>query len=255
MIQVVNRSLDILELISTDRSRPYTLNEIAGQLNLNKATCANIIKTLVNRGYLEQEGRMTGYRLGSMAYLLTGNYHYKNELLVAAMEPMNLLSEELNESCILSILKENMRLILHEVKCTHELQVVNIKEKEIYRTSTGRMILACLDKKEQKTLIQKYGLPSSDIWPDIEDEDDLAIELHKIKKKQMAEQVSKAHIVGVAVPIYKGKKVIASLGLYLPETRYTSPMQKKILSSLRKTGDIINEKLNNRKEIYGDENN
>jgi IclR family transcriptional regulator, KDG regulon repressor len=248
MIQVVKRALDILELISKDRSRPYSLSEISGHLNLNKGTCANIIKTLANRGYLEQEGRMEGYRLGTMAYLLTGNYHYKNELLVAALEPMNLLSEELNESCILSILKENRRLILHEVKSTHELQVVNIKEKEIYRTSTGRMILACLDKNEQKIFIKKYGLPNQEVWAGIEDEDDLALELQKIKKKQVAEQISIAHIVGIAVPLFKGKKVIASLGVYLPETRYTLSMQEKILTCLRKTGDLINEKLNNHKE-------
>lgn len=248
MIQVVKRALDILELISNDRSRAYSLAEISGRLKLNKGTCANIIKTLVNRGYLEQEGRMAGYRLGSMSYLLTGNYHYKNELLVAAMEPMNMLSEELNESCILSILKENMRLILHEVKSTHELQVVNIKEKEIYRTSTGRMILACLDKKEQKKFIQKYGLPNPEVWAGIEDEDDLALELQKIKKKQVAEQISKAHIVGIAIPLFKEKKVIASLGVYLPETRYTLSLQEKILKCLRKTGNSINEKLNNNKE-------
>ncbi len=243
MIQVINRALDILELISKDRSKSFPLTEISRQLNLNKATCANIIKTLVSREYIEQEGRMKGYRLGSMAYLLTGKYLYKKELLVAAEEPMNTLSRELNEGCILSILNENMRLILHEVKSTHELQVVNKKEKEIYRTSTGRMILACMDKKEQTKLIQKCGLPSNDIWSGIEDEDDLAIELNKIKKKQLAEQVSEAHIVGIAIPLYRNKEVIASLGVYLPQTRYTSSMKKKILSNLRKAGSVINEKL------------
>ena len=247
MIQVVNRALNILELIARDRTKLYTLNEISGQLNLNKGTCANIIKTLVNRGYLEQEGRMTGYRLGSMSYLLTGNYHYKNELLIASVEPINLLAEELNESCILSILKENIRIILYEVKCTHELQVINVKEKDMYVTSTGRMILACMDKNKQKNLIKKYGLPSPEIWAGIENENDLEKELEKIKKNQMAEQVSKAQIVGVAVPVYKDKNVIASLGVYLPQTRYTLPMKKTILSNLRKTKDIINKNLNKQK--------
>jgi IclR family transcriptional regulator, KDG regulon repressor len=244
MIQVVNRALNILELIGGDRSRLYTLNEISGQLNLNKGTCANIIKTLVNRGYLEQEGRMTGYRLGSMSYLLTGNYSHKRELLLAATEPMSKLSENLNESCILSVLKENTRLILHEVKSNHELQVVNKKEKEAYRTSTGRMILACLEQNEQKKYIRKYGLPAPDCWPGIEDEDDLTMELFKIKKKQLATQVSKAHIEGYAVPIFKKEKVIASLGVYLPETRNSLPMQEKILKELIKTADLINQRLN-----------
>lgn len=255
MIQVVNRALDILEFIAQDRSKLYTLNEISGKLNLNKGTCANIIKTLVSRGYLEQEGRMTGYRLGSMSYFLTGNYSHKRELLAVAAGSMDKLSDELNESCILSVLKDNLRLVLHEVKSTHELQVINKKEKEAYRTSTGRMILACLEPKEQKKFIKKYGLPSPDVWTEIVDEEDLMIELLKIKKKQLAVQVATSQIVGVAVPVFKGKKIIASLGVYLPQTRYTSNMQERILNELKKTGDIINAKLNNQEDKKDNENN
>ena len=122
MIQVIHRALDILELIAQDRSRLYTLGEISTQLKLNNGTCANIIKTLVTRGYLEQEGRKTGYRLGSMSYLLTGNYSHKQDLMSAAVNPINELSTSLNEGCILSVLKDDTRIILHEAKSTHELQ-------------------------------------------------------------------------------------------------------------------------------------
>ncbi len=248
MIQVIHRALDIMEFIAQDRSRLYTLGEISGHLKLNNATCANIIKTLVTRGYLEQEGRKTGYRLGSMSYLLTGNYSHKQELLSAATELMNQLSSQLNESCILSVLKDDIRLVLYEVKSTHELQVINKKEKEAYRTSTGRMILACMEEKEQTEFIRKFGLPSPDVWPGIEDEEDLLTELNKIRKKQLAVQVSIAQIVGLAIPIHKNDKVIASLGIYLPETRYTPAMQAKALEELRKTGGLINDKLNERFE-------
>lgn len=244
MIQVIHRALDILELIATDRSRLYTLSEISSQLKLNNATCANIIKTLVSRGYLDQEGRKTGYRLGSMAYLLTGNYSHKQELLEASIEPMNKLSLSLNEGCILSVLKDNARILLHEIKSTHELQVINKKEKEAYLTSTGRMILACLEEKEQKEYIKKYGLPSSDVWGGIEDDEDLLLELAKIRKKQMAIQKSKNQIVGVAVPIFMSGKVIASIGIYLPETRYTASMQERVLDELKTTAETINKKLN-----------
>jgi IclR family KDG regulon transcriptional repressor len=244
MIQVIHRALDILELITQDRSRLYTLNEISTRLNLNKATCANIIKTLVTRGYVEQEGRMTGYRLGSMSYLLTGNYSHKQELLAAAVEPMNLLAGLLNEGCILSVINEDKRIVLHEIKTVHELQVVNKKEKSAYSTSTGRMILACLEKKEEKEFIRKFGLPNPDVWAGIEDEDDLLTELQKIKKKQLALQISVAQVVGLAVPIFKSKKIIASLGVYLPQSRYTATMQVRVLEELKKTGETINHKLN-----------
>ena len=244
MIQVIHRALDILELIARDRSRMYSLSEISSQLKLNNGTCANIIKTLVTRGYIEHEGRKTGYRLGSMSYLLTGNYSHKKELLSAAVEPINQLSTQLNESCILSIIQDDKRIVLYEIKSSHELQVINRKEKETYRTSTGRMILACMEEKEQQEFIQKFGLPSDEAWGGIEDEDDLITELNKIRKKQLALQISKAQIVGLAVPIFKDDKVIASLGIYLPQSRYTTSMQEKILEGLKKTGELINRILN-----------
>jgi DNA-binding IclR family transcriptional regulator len=243
MIQVIHRAMDILELITEDRSRLYTLNEISTRLNLNKATCANIIKTLVSRGYLEQEGRMTGYRLGSSSYFLTGNYSHKQELLAAAMEPMNQISNSINEGCILSVLNDDKRIVLHEIKTVHELQVVNKKEKVAYLTSTGRMILACLEKKEVKEFIHKFGLPTTEAWAGIQDEDDLMTELNKIRKKHLAVQISSAQIVGLAVPIFKDKKIIASLGVYLPKTRYTPSMQIKVLEELMKAGETINQKL------------
>jgi len=244
MIQVIHRGLDILELIAQDRSRLYTLKEISTRLKLNKATCANIIKTLVNRCYVEQEGRMTGYRLGTMSYLLTGNYSHKQELLSAAVEPINQLSNLLNESCILSIIKDNSRIVLYEIRSTHELQVINKKEKETYQSSTGRMILACMKGKEQQQFIRKFGLPSTEAWGGIEDEDDLITELNKIRKKQLTLQISKAHIVGLAVPIFKDNNVIASLGIYIPQSRYTTSMQEKVLEGLKKTAELINRNLN-----------
>jgi DNA-binding IclR family transcriptional regulator len=248
MIQVIHRALDILELIAQDRTRLYRISEISTRLKLNYGTCTNIIKTMVTRGYLEQEGRKTGYRLGSMSYLLTGNYSHKQDLMAAAIDPINELSYSLNEGCILSIVKDDTRIILYEAKCTHELQVINKKEKVAYATSTGRMILACMEYKEQKEFISKFGLPEPEVWHGVEDKDDLITELNKIKKKQLSMQVSKAQIVGLAVPILIDDKIIASIGVYLPENRYTATMQEKILDGLKKTGELITRKLNKTKK-------
>lgn len=243
MIQVINRALDIIEIVAKDSSRTFPLNEIATTLNLNNGTCANIIKTLVNRGYLEQEGRKTGYRLGPMAYFLTGNFSHKQEVVSAAAEPMNKLFSRTNESCMICSLKDNMRVVLWELKSTHELQVVNKKEKEAYLTSTGRMILSCMTDAEQNLFFNKYGLPSTEIWVGIEDKEDLVTELRKIRKKQLAIQISKAQVIGFAVPIYKDKKIVASLGMYLPQSRCTPTFQNFIIEEIKKTGEIINNNL------------
>ena len=243
MIQVINRALNILELVSKERDRDFSLGEIANSLNLNASTCANIIITLVNRGYLEQKGIKQGYKLGVQAYYLTGNFSNRKELLKASVIPLQELRDILNESCILTIMKENMRVTLHKELSSQELQVVsNGEEKNIYLTATGRIVLACQNINTQLDFIKKYGLPGS-MWPEVINEKDLIDELNKIKRKQLAIHFDGAFIVGVGAPIYKNGDVVAAIGVYLPEVRFNYKMQERIFVEISRTAQLISEKM------------
>jgi len=243
MIQVLNRAFDILEYVARERDKKSGLAEIADSLGLNHSTCANIIKTMLSRDYIEQMGRRGGYVLGSKAYYLTGNFPFKKELISISAGPMKDLRNKLNEGIILAIIQNNKRILLHEERSSHELQVVNLKEKEVYRTSTGRIILACMSTPEQESFIKKYGIPDKESWPEIEDKEDFFNELNKIKKKQIAVHVAKSNIVGIAVPIFLRNAAIASLGIYLPEIRFTEVMQKNIYKELPDTAEKIMKEL------------
>jgi DNA-binding IclR family transcriptional regulator len=239
MIQVIHRALNILELVARDRDKEHTLSEISDSLGLNHGTCANIIKTLLVRKYLEQTGKRQGYKLGQQAYYLTANYSNKRELLNVSVEPIKALCIKLNESCILAIVKENMRVILHKELGNHELQVVSSnKEKNVYLKATGRMILACMTQDEQSEFVRKFGLPN-EMWPEVKNEEELFTELNKIKEKQCSVHYAESHIVEIGVPIYKKGKIVASLGVYLPEARFTYKAQEQIFSEINKTAHHI----------------
>lgn len=243
MIQVIHRALDIIEFVARDRNKAFGLGEISESLGLNKGTCANIMKTLVNRGYLDQSRKKGGYKLGSGAYYLTGNLFLKEELLQVSREPMKDLQGKLNECCILAVIKDNMRYTLHKVSSTQELQVItNNEEKHVYLTATGRMILACMDQHERELFIQRYGLPG-EMWEHVADEHDLIKALDRIKEEQLAIHYDGAHVVGVGAPVYKNDKIIASLGIYLPEVRFTSSLQELIFAEISKTAALISERI------------
>lgn len=243
MIQVIHRALDIVEFVAEGQNRAFGLGEIADGLGLNHSTCANIIKTLVGRGYLEQLGKKRGYRLGEQAYYLTRNFSYKKELLKAAADPLTALNERLNESCILAIRKDNMRVTLLKKLSTHELQVVdNREERDVYMTATGRVLLACMDRPEQERFIEKYDLPG-EMWKEAKSREDLLKELDEINEKRLAVHYAGEHIVGIGAPVYKDDKVIASVGVYLPEVRFNYEMQELIFSEIIKTTDKIGEAL------------
>lgn len=123
MVQVIIKAFDILELVAQRNGLAISLTEISQELQLNQATTANIINTMVARGYLEHIGKKKGYKLGPAAYRLTNEVSYEQDLVNASLEPMQQLTDTINESCLLGILRNNKRYILHNVNCNQDIQV------------------------------------------------------------------------------------------------------------------------------------
>lgn len=243
MIQVINRALNILELVASDTNREFRLSEIADALELNHGTCANILKTLVTRNYIEQSAAKKGYKLGYMAYKICDFNLYNEELVSISKDLIDKLGERLNEAVILSVIKNDRRVILYEITSTQELHVRTTPEVSIYRLTTGRMILAYYSPKELDDFIERVGLPTEDEWPGAQSKEDVIRMLDIIRKNNIEISCNKNHVVGLSTPIFKNNKVIASLGIYLPEARYDHVESKIIPALLRKTTDAINGRI------------
>ncbi len=243
MVLVVIKALDILEYLGQDQERAYSLTEISESLDLNQATCANILKTLVSKNYVEHLGRKKGYKLGPMAFNLTNNLAYNQNLIMAARDVMEELTERLNETSLLGVLRNQKRFILHLVHSDQDLQVRSRSERNVYETATGRILLAYLSKKELEHFIANNGLPSEIVWKEAITPEALYEALEKIAREGVAITYSVKHIIGLAVPIRKNSKVIAALGVFLPEIRFTAAVRKEIIKSLRNAAEIIESRL------------
>ncbi len=249
MIQVIHRALNILELIAKDPNKTLSLTEIADAQQLNYGTCANILKTLVDRKYVEQVGYKKGYRLGAMAYYLTGNYAYKRDLVLAAKVPMEHLKEAVNETSLLGVVVNNKRITIYSVESDQDLQARSKAERNVYETASGRLLLAFMTDKEIELYIEKYGLPPESMWSGMDSKENLLKELKKIQKDGMVRTKSARHIVGLAVPIRKRGEVVASLSVFLPEIRYTKEHGKQLVDSLRQSAAQIEANLEENKVI------
>lgn len=157
MIQVIVRALDILEFIALHGKDPVQLIKIAEKVGLSQPTTANIVKTLVDKNYLEHVGRKEGYRLGAGAYHLTGNLSYSENLVSTAKEPMEELVQQLNETALIAVIRNNKRLILHVSECNQDLLVRAKMIADVYTTATGRLLLAYFKTKELDNLIKAVG--------------------------------------------------------------------------------------------------
>ena len=244
MIQVITRALDILEFIALHEKEPVQLIKIAENAGLSQPTTANIVKTLVSKNYLEQVSRKEGYRLGASAYQLTGNLSYNQNLILAAKDLMEELTGKLNETSLIGVLRNNKRYVLHTVQSDQDLQVRTNTEAEVFQTATGRLLAAQLPAKELDKLIQAVGLPTAQMWPGVQTREKLDEALKKIRTDEFVQTLNDKHIVGFAVGIYRKTQVIASLGIFLPESRATPAIKTNILKLMQRTTNKIKERLN-----------
>lgn len=241
MIQVIHRSVDIIEYVAQDVNKPKLMGNIARDLNLNTATCANIIKTLVNRGLLQKAENEKGYLIGNrLVEISHGTLGFK-ELIKKATPVLDNLIARFNENCLLAILSENKRKVILNKQSNQLIQATTPDEKLAYDSSTGRLLIAFLNDKELQQYLKKYGLPQKDVWPNAASRIGFFEQIELIRKQGYALIEDTIQIVGVAVPIYKSGKAIASFSIYIPSFRLNNSVKKEMIELALDTSKKISE--------------
>lgn len=245
MIQSIIKAMNIIEFLAMNPHREVPLKDIANALDMDHATCANIIKTLASRGYVQQSAPRCGYKFGYMFYKLTGTAMVHEELTKIAREDVEKLGRETNESAILSIIKNDKRIVLFYTSPDRELIVRTNVDKSVYSANTGRVILANYTQDHLEKFIIRNRMPTEDEWPAIYKSDNPDLEfrrrLNKIRKMGYEVDFAPNGIVGFAAPLWRKGHVVGSVGIYLPATRLSD--EQEMLDRLLATADSINRKL------------
>lgn len=234
MIQVLHRAFDILELLAGQPDVPQSLGEIARQARLHPATCANILKTLAARGYVQQPGRRQGYTLGSMAWRL-GQAAVSPESLVRAARPvLEGLAGRVQETVCLAVLQQNRRIVLLEIEGKQDLLVRGeaVASDDVYQTVTGRLLLAYLPAGQLEPFVAGCGLPGSR-WPGIGSRHDLAAALAKIRRQGRIVDVPKPQIAAAAFAVRREESVVAAIGVFVPKLRFKGPHRDRLLAEMQ----------------------
>ena len=245
MIRSVEKALDILEFLSANESREVSLTEISSALSMDVGTCANLIKTLRLRGYVDQSAPRSGYRIGYKLYHLSGRTIENDSLTKIARTDIEAMGESLNECALLSVIRNDRRIVLMSTTPDRDIIVRTTFDKSVYKACTGRMILSCYTQEHLQQFVNRVGLPSREEWPVVGDaanpESELMNALVEIKRKGYAIDRDSHGITGFAAPVFKGGHICGSVGVYLPVERLKDPslVLERVLSCARD----INEKL------------
>ena len=212
---------------------------------MDHGTCSNIIKTLALRGYINQKGPRCGYKFGYMLYKLTNSAINNEELTKIARDEIDALGRKLNETAILSCIKNDKRVVLYNTVPDRELIVRTNVDKSIYSANTGRVIIANYTPAHLEKCLIRLGLPSKEEWPEIYRSDnpqgELVNRLASIRVAGYEIHHDSNGIVGTAAPIFKAGHVVGSVGVYMPNTRYIN--EKFILAAVLDSAAEINRKI------------
>ncbi len=245
MIQVLSRALNLLEMLSSESGREVSLLDLSSRLGLDKGTCANILRTLKDRGYVSQSRPRGGYKLGYKVYQITGRGIENDELTKIARSDMETLGRSINETVLLSVIRNDRRVVLYNTTPDRDIIVRTTGDKPIYSACTGRVIMAYYTPSHLEKLIIRIGLPSDGQWPDVEGASNpagrLANELAQIKQDGYAIHRDTQGIVGFAAPLFRQGHIAGSVGLYLPVERLAD--EKATLAALLDCAARINLKI------------
>ena len=239
MIQVINRSVDILEYVANEVNRPKLMGNIAHDLKLNTSTCANIIKTLVNRGLLRKAGEEKGYLIGSRLIEISNGSLGFSDLLEHVNNLFTNKIKAPEENCLIAVLKDDKRQVIFGKSSKQLIQATTPTEKLAYDSSTGRLLIAFLEEKDLQLYIKKYGLPNKNTWAKATSRIGFFDEIAKIRNQGYALIEDTVQVVGVATPIFKGNKVIASFSIYLPSFRFNKKVKADMIAQATQLGELI----------------
>ncbi len=195
--------------------------ELAGQLELPKATVHGILRTLQAVGFVEQDASSGKYRLGAALLHMGSSYLDGNELRTRALNWSDSLAARSGESVRIGTLHEGHVLVVHHVfRPDDSRQALEVGALvPAHATAMGKVLLAA--NRYATTELIAVGLPA--FTPSTVTEGDaLAGELEAVLERGWAADVQEL-VVGeasIAAPIHDRRGVVVgAIGISGPIER------------------------------------
>jgi DNA-binding IclR family transcriptional regulator len=245
-IQSIERAAAILRLLS-GRSRRLGVVEIAGELDLAKATAHGILRTLTHVGFVEQDPESGKYQLGAALLHIGSSYLDGNELRTRALNWSDSLASRTNEAVRIGTLHDGQVLVVHHVfRPDDTRQVLEVGALlPAHATALGKMLLA--EHAYAAAECVKAGLPRYTAAT-IVDGEELHRELDAIKLRGWAADLEEfvPDEVAYAAPIKDRRgDTVGAIGISGPNERLCvkGKTRSDLAASVREAARSISREL------------
>jgi DNA-binding IclR family transcriptional regulator len=145
-VPAIERGMAVIEILAKS-SHSLSLTEISKRLDVTSGTLFRVLTTLELLGYVNKNENSGNYSLSLKLYEIAHTQSPLSILLDVAAMPMESLSHKLNESCHLSVLRNDRIVVLKEALNLGQFRLsVSIGSQfPAVKTSSGRLLLAFLE--------------------------------------------------------------------------------------------------------------
>ena len=232
MIQVVERVFTILEELSLDGE--VSLESLAKLTGLNRGTLCNILRTLIELGYVVRS-RSSHYELTSRFRELVNGVHFSENEKALFRQTVDSLAESTGESGVLAVRRGDRVAVVTQAQHPRVLMLNTMEiyaALSLYHSVSGRILVSYMEQDARTALCSRTGFPGTE-WDDIESLQELGKACSKIRRDGISIMKNPEQgIIAFAVPVFWNTGVM-SLGLTMPISRCQPDARKKIIEQLR----------------------
>jgi DNA-binding IclR family transcriptional regulator len=249
MIQVIDRLFQILRVLS--KREKAGLAAIAAEVGLAKSTTGNILKTLVDLGYLGKN-ELSEYFFAKPFYELVEANIQRDVLIRVAEKRAGALAGAVKETVVVAALRDLHYYVIAEATYDQTVTVnaTVYQSRPLYRSVTGRVLLAFSDPDESQK-VRRLNTPAQDDWPEVATEAQLSAALESIRREGFAE-LRREQVYAVARPVHgAGDELVCALGVYMPISRLTEESHRGIGAAVEDAAEQMSAELKEKAKTIG----
>jgi IclR family KDG regulon transcriptional repressor len=220
--QTLAKALEVFDAFSTEHIE-WGIRELARELEINPATVYRIVRTLCNKGYLEQNSINQSYFLGPKVLKLANLYTIRNPLSSVAKKVFESFADRFEHNLYLGMLSqyEMIYLAVSDGRGPVKIAVEPGLTLPLHSNAIGKVLLAYEDDKSIQEYLEKNPLKA--FTPrTLSRPEDLIKQLKEIRERGYAindgEQFDS--VGAVAVPLFGQKGQPVNLGISLTYPRH-----------------------------------
>jgi DNA-binding IclR family transcriptional regulator len=229
-IRVLDRAFAVISVLQDGKAR--SLTELSEEIDLNSSTIFRLLATLNYYNYVERNEETGKYKLGLACLELARAYSQTNDVRRAALENLERLRDETNETIHLGVLNEMEVVYLEKLHGNSAIGMMSSRvgsRLPAYCTGLGKALLAYQNPVDVKVYYSDPGKLIKYTNTTLHTLDDLMNHLVLVKKHGYAfDHSEREHEVScVAAPIFAmDGSVVAAISVSGPSTRM-EPLEEK----------------------------